>query len=432
LKNNLLLFLIFLIIVSGCKKSEEDQTAPTIQFFSPITNQQFKVGDTILVSAIVKDDEALESIKVSLYDYNKNSEMIQSVIFNEIGKEKKISCNMVLDNAGMENGIYYLAISASDGMNSKNFFVPVSVNGLPRNLLGIIYISTPTENSVEVRKIDSLLQDSLMVALSGDFAASELSSKYQKLFVAGARTGHLQAIDLSNNSISWSVINQCNNGLPWFYQLYFSNSLLYVSTQDGLISGYSVNGMRSKVYTLPISWHGVEFIDAERSFIAQVEDVPTVRPQLALFYNSSASFISKQELQFDIVKFCPYNTEKILSFANQNGTGTIYEFNFQLHSFNTLAHIPNQEIIDVAQVSTEQYLILTAQHVYLYNHSQSIGMMTLNTAVGGNQLLYDATSNCYFVVKSNQVDRYTFPNGSLVNSIMASKPISKAHLYYNR
>ena len=432
MKRNLLFILFFLIITFGCKKLEEDDTAPSIQVFSPIVNQQYNVGDTIFVSATVKDDMALDVIKVSLYDYNKNSEMIHSVVFSDNGKEKQISCYMVLDNVGMENGIYYLAISASDGTNSKNYFVPILVNGLTRKLLGIIYVSTPTVNSVEVRRIDTLQQDSLIVVLSGDFATSELSSKYQKLFVAGAQTGNLHAIDLSNNSASWSVINQSNNGLPWFYQLYFSNSLLYVSTQDGLISGYSVNGMRSKVYTLPTSWHGVEFIDAERRFIAQVENVPTAKPQLAQFYNSSTSFITQQEIQFDIVKLCPYNTEKILAFANQNGTGTIYEFNFLLHSFNTLTNISNREIIDVVQISKEQYLVLTPQQVYLYNHEQSMGLLSLNATTGGKQLLYDEITNCYFVIKPNQIDRYAFSNGSLVNSILASKPISKAHLYYNR
>ncbi len=432
MKRNLLFILFFLIIGFGCKKSEEDESAPSIQIFSPIINQQYNVGDTIFVSATVKDDMVLDVIKVSLYDYNKNSEMVHFLVFKDNGKEKKIDCYMILDNATIESGIYYLAVSASDGTNSKNYFVPIFVNGLTRKLLGFIYVSIPMNNTIDVRRIDTLENDSLIIGLEGDFSASELNSKYQKIFVAGAQTGNLYAVDLSNNTISWSVVNQSNNGLPWFYQLYFSNNLLYVSTQDGLISGYSINGMRSKVYTLPVSWHGVEFIDAERRFIAQVENVSVANHQLAQFYNSSASFITQQAIPFDIVKLCPYNTEKIMVFANLNGGGTIYEFDFLLHSFNTLTEISNQEIIDVVQISKEQYLILTTQQIYLYNHGQSIGLASLNFVADGKQVLYDENTNCYFVVKSQQIDQHSLPNGSFVNSIMVSKPISKAHLYYNR
>lgn len=432
MKNILLLFSIFLIIISGCKKTEEDQTSPVIECSSPIPNQQFKVGDTIWVSATISDDENIESIKVSLYDADKNCEMIHSVVYRDNGKEKQIACEMVLDNAGMDNGTYYLGITASDGVNSKNYYVPVSVNGLPRKLWGILYVCTPTTNSVEVRRIDTLMQDSILVSLSGDFSSSELSSKYQKLFIAGAQTGNLQAIDLPGKTISWSVINQSNNGLPWFYGLYFSNNFLYAATQDGFISGYTANGMRIKVYTLPTSWHGVEFIEAGGRFIAQVEDVATRYPQIAQFYSGSASFISQREVQFKAVKFYPYNSDKILTFANLDGVGRIYEFNFLPHSFNEVAEIPNQQIIDVVQLSAEKYLVLTNQQVYVYDHSQSIGLMTLNAASGGKQLLYDTISNCYFVVKSLQIDRYSFPNGALLNSISVVQPISKAHLYYNR
>ncbi len=428
----MLLFSIFLITISGCKKAEEDQTSPVIHCASPIPNQQFTVGDTLWVSATISDDENIESIKVSLYDSEKNCEMIHSVAYRDNGKEKQIACEMVLDNAGMENGTYYLGITASDGVNSKNYFVPVYVNGLPRKLWGILYVSTPTGNSVEIRKIDTLMQDSILVSLSGDFASSELSSKYQKLFVAGAQTGNLQAIDLSTKSISWSVINQSNNGSPWFYQLHFIDNLIYASTQDGFISGYTPNGMRTKVYTLPTSWHGVKFIESGGRLIAQVEDVPTSNPQIAQFYSSSASFISQQEVQFKVVEFCPYNSEKNLIFANLEGLGRIYEFNFLPHSFNEVTEIPNQQIIDVAQVSSEKYLVLTNQQVYVYDRNQTIGLMTLNTATGGKQLLYDPIGNSYFVVKSLQIDRYSYPNGALLNAIPLAQPISKAHLYYNR
>lgn len=428
----MLLFSIFLIIISGCKKADEDQNSPAIQCHFPLPNQQFTVGDTVWVSATVNDDENIESIKVSLYDSNKNCEMIQSVVFRENGKEKQISCELVLDNADMENGTYYLGITASDGVNDKSYYVPLSVNGLPRSLWGIIYVCTSTSNLVEVRKIDTLMQDSLLVSFSGDYSSSELSSKYRKLFVAGAQTGNLQAIDLPNKTISWSVTNQSNNGSPWFYHLYFVDNLIYASTQDGFISGYTVNGMRTKVYTLPLPWHGVEFIESGGRMIAQVEDVPTCYPQIAQFYSCSASFINQQEVQFKVVKFYPHNSDNVMAFANLDGVGRIYEFNMMRHAFNSLAEIPNQQMVDVAQVSADKYLILTTQHVYLYDRSQSIALMTLNPSSGGKQLLYDAIGNCYYVVKDLQIDRYSFPNGAFLNSISANKPISKAHLYYSR
>ena len=83
-------------------------------------------------------------------------------------------------------------------------------------------------------------------------------------------------------------------------------------------------------------------------------------------------------------------------------------------------------------MSSEKYLVLTNQQVYVYDRNQSIGLMTLNTASGGKQLLYDPIGNSYFVVKSLQIDRYSYPNGALLNAIPLAQPISKAHLYYNR
>ncbi|MEI6348339.1 MAG: DUF4625 domain-containing protein [Bacteroidota bacterium] len=427
----LIFFLIFSLITLSCKKDLEDETAPTIIITSPNTNAVFDVGDTMTIVAHIEDNKLVSSIKVSILNQDR-LEVLTSRNFTGNANTFNLNTKIIIDNQNIESGLYYICVVASDGINTKNQFLEIHITGKPKKLLGIVYISDQGNNVLHIRNYDTTSTDNLMLSISGDYSCSELNSKYQKLFVAGARFGKLNAINLTDNNIDWSVDNESNNTQPWFYQLYFNSNTIYCATQNGVVSGYSMNGIRTALYSIGTNWHAKNMLESEGRFFAEVENQTNVYPQLAQFYNSSHVFISQQIMNFNGVKIFPQASESIYVFGNTNNIGNIYLYNFLLQSFSLLHNVDNETIIDVAMVSSRQFLVLTTNGVYWFNNQQLNSLVQLCIFQGGQQLLYDDLSNSYFVVKSNQITQYTFPNGLLQNTFPTTETITKAHLYYSR
>lgn len=432
MKKYLYFFIIFSLLFSACKKSEEDLSAPSIMVFSPSLNQPFAVGDTIKIEAKITDDISIEKIIISVLDKLKNSEVLSAITYTNCGKEKYISCNIIINNNLIESDLYYITIVASDISNSKHYYIPIYIRGLSRELQGIIYLSEENNNTTEIWQIDTLGVNLKRATIPGDYSLSEISSKYQLLFVAGEFTGKLNAIDLQDNTVLWSLANQTNNTLPWFYSINFTQNTLFVGTQNSAITGYSTTGMAIRAYSSTTTWHATKIIETEGRIIAQTQSVATASPKLMQFYSSSANYILEQDIPFLITNFFSLNTENILLVANQNERGCVYSYNFLLHSMSTICESTTDKIIDAIQINSSEFLILTTQQVLKLDLSQQNNLYSISTVSDGKQLLFDEISNQFFVVKNQEIATYSFTSGMLKNTISTTKPIAHAHLLYNR
>ena len=422
----------FLIVVGACKKDNIDEQSPNIVISSPSASSSFNYGDTLRVVAHVKDDNVLNSIKVEIVNSNMIGVLPAQSFFN-CGNFKEILVDFIINNSFLESGLHYLNIVAFDGTNYKTKQVPITIYGLPRKLLGVIFISKSDETFTHVNEIDTLGNSNLKITLSDDYFCSEIASKYQKLYVAGSRYGKFNSINLSDFTVDWNINNESNNTQPWFYQLYYNNGEIYTSTQNGLISAYSTSGIRTGLYTLGSGWHANQLFLNEGHLFACVKSNSNSNSQLAQFYSSSHVLITQHNLDFDAIKMFAHTSEYIYFVGNTQTSGKIYNYNFLLQQFDELKSIGNEQIIDAVELLQNHFLLLTNTGVYYYNNDQNLNQLTqVITTQGGIQLLYNETSGTAVVVKPHEIAVYSYPDGLLKSSFSCSEEIVKAHLHFNR
>lgn len=301
--------------------------------------------------------------------------------------------------------------------------------------LGVIYFTPGYGNyNTVVQYVDTTFSDIYKGYSSGDYQASEISSNYNRLFIAGALTGQLSVSNINTPylQLQWSLPNQSNNTSAWFKNLYFDNNLIYVSTDNSAITGYTIDGMPVKNYLCPNNWKAIKTLDYDGRFFAVVEKQGYPQQEIAQFYSSSSQFLNQQPLTFQTIKMYGLQSGQLLIFGNENSIGKSYIYYFLDNQINIQTVFGSAEIVDVEQINNNQFLVLTTQGVLLYNSDLSVGISMLSAVTNAKSILYDPINSQYFVIQPYKISAYAYPEGTLKNSINTSTQILKAHLYYNR
>lgn len=435
MRNFLLFFLFILFFCASCKKADQEEHAPMIDISTPFENQLFAFGDTIHLKGTITDQNMIQSVKISLYDRNKNYEVVPSISYTNVGNHYTLDCQIPINDPSIETGLYFIGITAHDGIYLKKYFIPIQITEMRKIFLGVIYFTPGYGNyNTVVQYVDTTFSDTYKGSSSGDYQASEISSKYDRLFLAGALTGRLYVSNINTPTLQfqWSLPNQSNNTSAWFKNLYFDNNLLYVSTDNSAITGYTIDGTPVKNYLCPNNWKAVKTLDYDGRFFAVVEKQGYTQLEMAQFYSSSSMFLNQQPLTFQPVKMYGMQSRQLLMFGNENSIGKSYIFYFLDNQITTHTVFGSAEIMDVAQVNTNQFLVLTTQGVLLYNSDLSVGISMLSAVTNAKSILYDPINSQYFVIQPYKISAYAYPEGTLKNSITTSTQILNAHLYYNR
>ena len=138
MKKNFLVFFMFLIFVLGCKKESpvviNENVNPTVDLVSPLSLENYRIGDTIFVSVLANDID--DSVK-SIFFY-KSSQLfaVDSIAPWEVG----LMCSQA-----HQVTISVMAIDYRDGLSSKKH---VTVN-IVENLKPDVWVSKDTYPVVE-------------------------------------------------------------------------------------------------------------------------------------------------------------------------------------------------------------------------------------------------------------------------------------------
>ncbi len=434
---NRFLFFFVLLFIAGtsCKKKEFDESAPLITVNSPAENSFIRFGDTLNIIGKISDETLVKSVKISIYDQNKDVEVIPSINYQNLGKEFNLNCNIPINNPLITTGIYYVCITAHDEMYVSKHFIPINIAEERRKYLGIIYLNK-TNYYTALNLLDASNNNHSLTNLQGDLQSSEISSQYQQFYVGGALTGGLRALNIRNEatnfSINWEIQNQSNGISPWFKSLYFENNLIYVSTGDGKIVAYTTSGSPVKSNQLASGWVANQMLDYDGRFFAIIEKLGYEFPQMAQYYSSSGTFINQLPLTFQPLKMFAKEPGQLIIFGIENEVSKAYIFYFTEDHVNVQKVFGSSEIRDVAQINSNQFLVLTSNGVLLYNTDLNIPTTSLNSVLGGNLILFDSLNNQYFVIKPFSITTYNYPLGTVKATYNSSVQIEKAHLYYNR
>lgn len=426
-------FLLLVLVFSACK-DDIDEDPPVIVMERPTENQFLQLPDTLLVRGSISDEKALCQVSVILVD-----ESLQPAASSHRqtiqGTSYQLAISYPVTDLQLEDGTYYLKVTAFDGTNETKSFVKLSIGGVPKVLQSLLYLTQPSPNALNVYRWLTGTPE-LMNTLSGDYKASAVSSRHQFLAVVGRQTGPLNAINYPNGNINWNV-PVVNAGFPNFTHLDLYEDITYLGRSSGQVEGYNFEGTQVFASITEASWTPVNFILHENVLIVQQEAVTGTDRQIAWYFSFSGNVErDEKQIDFDVVRFFSHETNEVLMFCNKNGEGQIKTL-FQ--STSGIAHertLPGGEINEVVQVNASTYLIAHESAVYQYRHGVAGGLVTLLSGKNAQTLVYEALNGHMYLAIGSEIESYTYTPGSgnvsASASLNAGDVVTALHPIYNK
>ncbi|MCC7302950.1 MAG: hypothetical protein IT233_09935 [Bacteroidia bacterium] len=426
-------FYWFLLVLAlgSCKKDDQQSTPPEINFLEPADNTVYNVFDTIHIKFEISDNDRIASVAVSLLDAS-NVVAMPAVNVNPAGNPATITLDYILSDIHLASGYYYIKVYASDGSAGTYKLRQIYINEAPLVLLNPYFVSMPNPNTRELYKIDTLQNIVPCGTFSGDLLEMEISSWYGDLYFGGHYTGSTQAIELDDNSVSWTISPVVSSN-PYFTDIMVSGKYLYVSFYDGRIRGYTnsgnvmYNSIAAPNWTVRrIGTHTGNYI------VADIKELTSAFRKIILFNGSTGAGIQETYMYQDVVAFYSKDNNDIFCFGNDAGQGKMEIYQVSTNGFWTPYPVPSGSINSVARVDAGTYLIAHSNgNIYKYTYSNN-SFLPHVPGVNASKVLYDPAGQYIFTIEGNLIRRYNYQTGALINTITHSAPVTDLELRYNK
>ncbi|MES2592809.1 MAG: hypothetical protein V4608_13070 [Bacteroidota bacterium] len=425
------LIVIILFFIS-CKKKDTDELGPIISISSPLQNQFFNVFGVIPVKASITDETKITSVSISLVN-DQYSPVSPSLSVSVQSPSMEINTSYYIDNIHLENGIYYLMIVASDGINESRTYQKVSIGAVSKVLKQIFVVSYSSTSQTNLSYIDSAFTSIIPYhSFSGDYIGSSVSSYFQQAYRCGEYTGNFEGIILEYNSQKFSIASQISSN-PYFTGFYSDDKKNYVARYSGHIIGYDYTG--ASVYTAIASagFYATAMCFNTNYLITSEKDKTSSAKKLVTHYPTGVA--EKQcTITQEVVEFCEMDNDHVFIFGNISGQGVIQLFD---RTNNNLwnpypSSLSAGTILSAVKIDEDTYLFGHSNGtIYKYRY-QTSSVTTYLTGYAAKQIKYDELNNQLVIAEASKISVFDYPTTTLIKAVNSSETILDVHLLYNR
>ena len=412
----------------SCKK-DVDTLPPLINIDAPLEFTYYNVYDTIVIAGNVKDDNVVKSVNVRIVNSNLIPVLSQD-IFEPNSKDFSFNTAFPINDIHLATGLYYVLVTASDGVNSRNLYRAINIDAVPLKFKKIVAIANVNTTTYNVYGVDDSLHTNLMLTYNGDYFSSALNNSYQQLYVSGNIYGAMNTYDLTDNSLQWHLTPENNPPFPSFNNVYFYNDILYVSLYNRIV-GYNRQGGINMTANTTTGYIPMKTYRHKDYLIAEERNTTNVDYKLSIYYytgslktsNVTSILVNGMDTKDDSHIYIFGNTT-----ANK-AVMAIYDVDF--NSYYYPHTMPDATFYDFAKVDANNYLLVIGGNVYWYQQASN-SLTTLLTNVNAKRIKYESLSGNFIIANGAQLSIYTYPFATPVGATTLPYAINDFLLLYNR
>jgi hypothetical protein len=411
-------------LVIGCDEGK-DRVAPLITIIQPAENTHFIVGDTITLSAKISDNELLDYVKAGLV----NEDMIAVTPFAyryPEGSEFLLDVEIILDDPGLEGGIYYLQVQADDGSNTSNSFLKTRISGADQELLGYLVITEVSFQETGIRKIDLAYETDSVFIIPHAYRHSSCGSREGQLYLLTAGPSRLMACNIFPFAIVWSVMG--DPPAAEFYQVY-ADGLVFVSTGNGQITGRDRFG-DIRFLTEPMEDYRAEnFVASDEYVYAEMISPGGQQKAFHTYYRSTGSLRDALWINGDISTVLSFGSVAV-AFENRDDGFAAWRYDPSADQATMLQFLPDRQIRNAIPYSDDEALVNLAGEIYFFDLEN--GSMSFLSGIDCDFLVYEPLADKLFAARGEELFLVSVPEGYTYLLEEFSSPILNFHCVYNR
>lgn len=420
-----LLFSIgFLLIMLSCGK-KEDSDNPEITFIDPVAGYVVNMPDTLDVRVEISDDRIISSVVLSLVDENKVP-VIPAEYYYPNSPEFSIQASLPIIDKALESGNYQLLVTATDGINSKDKYREIQINGLPAEIMAYIVVTAQFDFKSTIIKLNPDFETDTQFVFPKGYCLSGVHSLWEQFYFVSVEPSDLFAFDPANFETEWEM--ETFPPRPLFTGLFPDKELVFSTANGdaGILSGSGTVILR----TAPLDDKMIKHITADDKYIyaAHVSLSGEIH-QLTVYYRVSGSIRDQKMLSGEISGLVPAGNGALVFFSSAPGTG-IMEYDPENLSMEQLNFLQNENLRSVEKVSDSQLFLVTDNRVIVYD--PGINLFTNFTDQPYDFCRYDHLYDIIYLAKGNLVYGFHRTTGDLIEDLSFPEEVLDFQILYNK
>lgn len=430
MKRVILFFLVVFSFLVSCKK--QDTVAPEVEIILPTSNQVFSVGDTVLISAKVSDNEVIKQIQLVIVNENRIP-VLSNIIVQASTNPYSFQMPYPIDNIYLEDGKYYVLVKVMDEENVKNKYCEIYINEIPKELKEVILVSKSGVD-IAVYSVDTAFHSIAWTPIYMDYAASVVDSRNQQLIIAGNITDDIVAYDISSQTTNWTIDAVPNPPFPFCTNMNLQNQEIMLSLYyNRQFKTYNTSGNLTKSATIDIpNFYPVYAYKTNDYYFLFIKGISGGNA-IELYYPLSLVSHNSLFVSYDILEMFEYDNDNVFCFGNTTAGQGVMEI-YKISNNNTwIPHsIPTGKIFNVAEIDNGEFLIAHTDGIYRYTYYNNSLVKILS--VSPRQIEYDEINDVFYVVDSiGYLTSYmNMSPPTQINQVLCPDSVLDMHLLYNK
>ncbi len=427
-RKNIYIFCCLLVLL--CCRKEEDNIPPVLHFISPAENAGFAFNDTITVEVKAEDDKNLVSLLFNIV--NSNGIPLGSTLSKSINASSFTwKFDIELSDYQLSGNEYNLWVRASDGVNEKNLYRPVSINIQNRELKSVVVVTASTSQYYDIFGFnENLTEVSFLTNVFGDFISSAVSSQVQIMYTAGKSFGDMKAFRFTDSSAVWTIPGENNPPFAYFTHIYFSNDQVYVGKYDSEISGYYPLGGANFYADINSGYFPEDMYGLNNYLITEEVHHNGTDHKIGVYYAISGLRKQSNYIGSSVELFAALDEDQVLVVGNQSGNINIHKYRVSANVVSSLMQISNDQVKSACLLEFPEILLAADNNLYVYN-MESNSYFTWKANFSAEHIIYDAVNSIIYSGTQSMLKAYSYPAANLYGQYNLPDTILDIQLLYN-
>ncbi|MFT6997499.1 MAG: hypothetical protein ACJAQ4_001253 [Cryomorphaceae bacterium] len=421
---------VFVVLSLSSCNDDEDENPPRITIEFPFENQIFLSTDTIEASAVITDNEQIISVELEILDLAFN-QVAARRSYPASGSTFNFGQRFPIDAPQLQTGDYYLAFRANDGRNVGSAFVKVRIIAIPRELEGVLVLTSQSNQSYIYYCEEGENEFELEHNFFSDAVGGGLNYRQDIFATAGGEAGDADFFETEEFSTVNSLPGFGNTGLPFYLSMTFDDNLeqFILTERDGR----------------------VRVLDKSAFVLLGFDGLANHLP-LKVFGNEDGYFLSEKEIDGPLYSFTFYSFQGLLldNYLVAGAVRGVFDRNvnekfvwvddpegLELRLLNVSTEFlslpyerPGASLSDVIRTGNNTFIISTSDGLLRYNYSNG-GTVILNSSAPEGDLYFDDLNQLIYLTSGQDARIYAI-NGQQVAEFSFPREIIYVGFDYNR
>lgn len=421
---------IFLVTIffGGCKKTDMQVTDPKIKLSVPYNNQAYNVFDTVFIAAEIKHSQVINKISLSI-----NGQDLKPVVSGktiEIYQSYyQLSSFLIIDNRYIEENLNYLLIKIEDNNAVYNFWQPISINPLNKELEKILIV-TGLLNENTLFNVSFAADIKQITSWTSEYIGGYGDSKNRMFYTSGKLIDGIRGFDIDEINLPWVIPPVSSSTIPYFTAFNGNEGKVTVGTVEGIIESYNHNGLKILSSKKVLNGYFTNILDHDKFVIGAFKPYVGNQNTLIIFNNPAGSIYASLQFQGDVIDMLKIDKNSIMLIINEDGNAKSYLYNYSLNQLQPLHHITSKEIFNMTG-DADNIFFATTSGVLWYR--PGIGSIVECLQMDDvRSLAFDNNSNLLYFSRRSSLLVVGLPFYSILDSIEFTSPIKDIELIYNK